>query len=172
MAYYRTRTYIAADWTGDRSVVDQLYKWNDSERWKLSFSDAHDLTQSRDTSKPCSIKKSLSIRLDASKTFVLIVGDNTKSVTKGSCRWCPSYDAYHGSCHAGGHVTYNSFIQYECEKANKDGLKIVVIYNSSVVNKSKCIEVLKNKGKHLPAYYYKNGDCYWNYQAIKNAIMD
>lgn len=27
---YRTRTYIAADWDGDRDVVEQLHKWNDS----------------------------------------------------------------------------------------------------------------------------------------------
>lgn len=27
---YRTRTYIAADWDGDRDAVDQLHKWNDS----------------------------------------------------------------------------------------------------------------------------------------------
>ncbi len=26
---YRTKTYIAADWTGDKSAVDQLHTWND-----------------------------------------------------------------------------------------------------------------------------------------------
>ena len=25
---YRTRTYIAADWSGDRDAVEQLRKWN------------------------------------------------------------------------------------------------------------------------------------------------
>lgn len=30
---YRTRTYIAADWDGDRDAVDQLHKWNDSDYW-------------------------------------------------------------------------------------------------------------------------------------------
>lgn len=24
---YRTRTYIAGDWTGDKDAIDQLYKW-------------------------------------------------------------------------------------------------------------------------------------------------
>lgn len=27
---YRTRTYVAGDWTGDKNAIDQLFKWNDS----------------------------------------------------------------------------------------------------------------------------------------------
>ena len=61
---YRTKTYIAADWTGDKDAVDQLYKWNNSNYWALSFTDAHDVTQARDGSLNCSIKSSLKKRLD------------------------------------------------------------------------------------------------------------
>ena len=46
--YYRTRTYIAADWSGDYDAVEQLHKWNSSKYWSLSFTDAHDLMQARD----------------------------------------------------------------------------------------------------------------------------
>lgn len=95
---YRTRTYIAADWDGDRDVVEQLHKWNDSNYWGLSFPDAHDLQQSRDSSLPCSIKSSLKKRMDGSKRFVLIVGDATDTVTKGSCQYCGSYDSGTSSC--------------------------------------------------------------------------
>lgn len=84
--YYRTRTYIAADWDTDSDAVEQLRKWNDGNYWSLSFSDAHDLTQARDSSLNCSIKNSLRTRLEASKTFVLIVGKNTLSVRSGSCQ--------------------------------------------------------------------------------------
>lgn len=56
---YRTRTYIAGDWDHDKDAVDQLHKWNDSNYWSLSFTDAHDLTQSNDGSLNCSIKASL-----------------------------------------------------------------------------------------------------------------
>ena len=45
---YRTKTYIAADWDTDLDAVEQLYKWNDSNHWGLSFNDAHELTQARD----------------------------------------------------------------------------------------------------------------------------
>lgn len=168
---YRTKTYIAGDWTGDKDLIDKLYEWNNSRFWKLHFLDAHDLTSSYDTSKPCSIKRSLSTRLDASKTFVLIVGSGTLGLTKGSCRWCNSYDSYHQSCHTGGRVDYRSFVQYECEKAKRDGLKIIVLYNSTYVDRSKCPECLRNNGFHIAACYNRNGQSYWNYQAIKDAIM-
>ena len=54
--FYRTRTYIAGDWDHDSDAVNQLHKWNDSDHWSLSFTDAHDLMQARDTSNNCSIK--------------------------------------------------------------------------------------------------------------------
>lgn len=92
--YYRTRTYIAADWSGDYDAVEQLHKWNSSRYWSLSFTDAHDLMQARDNSLNCSIKASLSKRLDASKTFILIVGNSTKTVRSGSCQYCKNYKTY------------------------------------------------------------------------------
>lgn len=169
---YRTKTYIAGDWTGDENLINQLYKWNRSEYWGLHFIDAHELTNSRDSSKPCSIKRSLSTRLDSSKTFVLVVGSKTLGLTKGSCRWCYSYDSYHSRCHAGGNVDYRSFVDYECEKAKRDNLKIVVLYNFANIYKDKCPESVRYTGQHLAAYYYSNGQAYWNYSAIKNAIME
>lgn len=169
---YRTKTYIAGDWTGDKNLIDTLYKWNDSDKWALSFIDAHELTQSRDTSLPCSIKRSLWDRLEASKTFVLIVGENTDSLTKGSCQYCDNYSSYSRRCLHGMAVDYRSFIQYECEKADRDNIKIVTLYNSTIIRKSKCPEVLRNKGRHVAAIYLGNdGKFHWDYQNIKNAIM-
>ncbi len=84
---YRTKTYIAADWDHDKDAVDQLYKWKADKRLSLDFHDAHDLTQARDTSLYCSVKRSLAERLNRSKTFVLIVGENTISLRKGSCQY-------------------------------------------------------------------------------------
>lgn len=166
---HRTRTYIAADWTGDKEIVDKLREWNDSGWYALNFSDAHDLTQSRDSSLPCTIKRSLSERLNGSKTFVLIVGANTKSLTKGACRYCSSYNW--GTCSRYYNMDNRSFIEYECEKAIKDNLKIVVIYNYANVDKSKCPDCIKYYGTHIPAYYYANdGKCYWNIARIKEAI--
>jgi hypothetical protein len=167
---YRTKTYIAADWTGDNDAVEKLHKWNNSNYWSLSFTDAHDLTQARDGSLNCSIKTSLSKRLDASKTFVLIVGAYTKTVRSGGCQYCESYNSYTYSCARSHFVDYRSFIEYECDKAVRDGLKIVVLYNAATVNKSKCPDVIKGLGTHVAMCYYKDGKYYWDYQAVKDVI--
>ena len=168
---YRTRTYIAADWTGDIEIVNKLREWNNSGYYRLDFTDAHDLKSARDSSLPCTIKRSLAERLNGSKTFVLIVGKDTKNLTKGGCRYCSSYSAWYGSCSRGNSVDNRSYIEYECEKAIKDGLKIVVIYNYANVDRSKCPDCIKYSGTHISAYYYAvGGKAYWNIKQITDAI--
>ena len=169
---YRTRTYIAGEWDGDSNLIETLQRWNESEKWSLSFSDAHNMKQARDTSYPCNIKRSLADRLNGSKTFVLVVGDKTKTATKGSCQFCSHYSSYWGKCLASGTPSFKSFITYECEKAVRDGLRIIVLYNSTIVQKSKCPEAVKDRGKHIAAIYKgTDGKYYWNYTEIKKAIQ-
>ena len=110
--------------------------------------------------------------MDVSKTFVLIVGNQTKTVRAGGCQYCNSYNSWNYHCSHGYSVDYRSYIEYECEKAVEAGIKIVVLYNSTVVDKSKCPDVIKSKGKHLPMMYYQNEIKYWNYSEIKNAIQN
>lgn len=177
---YRTCTYIAGDWTGDFNLINKLHEWNESEYLGLSFVDVHELTQSRDTSNPCSIKQNLRKRLNVTKTFVLIVGENTNSLTKGGCRYCSHYfTSYYGSsfCNSGSVIDNRSFIEYECEMALKDYIdnqikKIVVIYNGRTnPAKEKCPEILRRWGIHIGSIYYDyNGVRRWNYQLIKSAI--
>jgi len=62
--------------------------------------------------------------MSASKTFLLVVGENTDHVTKGSCQYCDSYNRWTSSCARGHTVDYKSYIHYECEKARKDGLNL------------------------------------------------
>lgn len=170
MAVYRTRTYIAADFDHDKDAVDQLHKWNDSKYWSLSFTDAHDLQTSNDSSLYCSIKSSLKLRMDGSKTFVLIVGNHTSTVSKGGCQYCSSYNSHTYACGKGYSVDYRSYIKYECDKAVEAGIKIIVLYNNTVINKSKCPEAVRNKGIHTTMVYYENGKYYWDYQSVKKAF--
>lgn len=167
---YRTKTYLAAEWDGDKDAIEQLHKWKKSKYWSLTFTDAHDLTQARDSSLNCSIKSSLATRLDSSKTFVLIVGSNTKTVRNGSCQYCSSYNSWTKACSRGKSVDYRSYIEYECARAIRDGLKIVVLYNAASVNKEKCPEIIKNVGTHKAMRYYENGTYNWDYQTVKNAL--
>ena len=171
MTTYRTRTYIAGDWDHDKDAIDQLYKWNNSNYWNLSFTDAHDLTSARDSSLNCSIKSSLKTRMDASKTFVLIVGNQTNSVTAGSCSWCRSYNSYTRSCMKGYTVDYRSFIKYECDKAVEADIKIIVLYNSTRIERSKCPDAVKIIGTHATMIYKGNdNNYYWDYQSVKAAF--
>lgn len=167
---YRTRTYIAADWDNDKDAVDQLHKWNDSDYWGLSFLDAHELQQSRDTSLPCSIKKSLKDRMDCSKQFVLIVGEKTTALTKGGCQHCGSYNSHTYSCARGHNVDYRSYVDYECDIAVAAGIDIVVLYNATCVDKSLCPSGLRDLGRHARMAKYCDGKYYWDYQSVKDAF--
>lgn len=167
---YRTKTYIAADWDHDKDAIDQLYKWKNGQKWSLDFHDAHELTQSRDSSLPCSIKTSLKTRMDVSKIFVLIVGNHTDSVTKGSCHLCKNYN-YYGYCVKSHTVDKRSFIKYECDKAVEADIKIVVLYNDICVNKAKCSIAVRYRGVHVAmAYKDTDGKYYWDYNAVKKAL--
>ena len=168
---YRTRTYIAADWEHDKDVVDYLRHLNDSDYFRLDFVDAHEWKQAKDTSLACTIKKSLSERLNGSKNFILIVSNTTDTRRSGSCQYCHSYNSIWGTCRAGGHVDTRSFIQYECDKAVRDNMKIVVIYKSSRIETHLCPEILKKCGTHVPAYKYdSSGILRWNIQGMTEAI--
>ena len=106
---YRTKTYLAADWDGDKDAIDQLHYWNESNYFtRLDFVDVHDFVQARDTSLPCSIKESLHLRMNMSKTFILIVGDKTKNLTKGDCRLCRNYSGnlYYEICLSNKNITH------------------------------------------------------------------
>ena len=166
----RTRTYIAADFDHDKDAVDILYKWKNDGRLDFDFNDAHELTQAQDSSLFCSIKSSLKTRMDASKTFVLIVGNNTDAVTKGGCQYCDSYNSWTYSCARGHSVDYRSYIKYECDKAVEAGINIIVRYKSTVVDRSKCPEAVRYRGFHVAMEYSSGGYYYWNYESVKAAF--
>lgn len=56
MAYRTKKLIYCREWSGDKDAVEQLHKWNDGDKWSLSFTDAHEVTQARDGSLNCSIK--------------------------------------------------------------------------------------------------------------------
>lgn len=179
----RTKTYIAGEWDGDNDAIGQLYKWNDGDKWSLHFRDVHKKKQCYDSSMPCTIKSSLCERMNDSKIFVLVVGNNTVSTRKGSCAYhnCANkqYNYTNGqyTCTVFG-KTYStqSFIDYECLLAYKAYLngemKIVVLYNAASINKSKCPEILKGIGTHKEMKSY-NGFCgryMFDYSKVRTAI--
>ncbi len=180
---YRTRTYIAGEWDGDSDAIEQIYRWNDGNKWSFHFVDAHGFKQCYDSSMPCTIKNDLSDRMSRSKTFVLVVGNNTANARQGSCsykdcgkKWY-SYTQGKYICDVAG-KTYSSesFIDYECRlayNAYRIGLmKIVVLYNAATVNKSKCPEILRGVGTHkeMKSFNLNWGLYMYDYQKVRNAI--
>lgn len=180
---YRTRTYIAGEWDGDSDAIEQIYRWNEGDKWSLDFVDAHKNRQCYDWSMPCTIKSSLSERLGRTKTFVLVVGNNTATTRKGSCVYqdCGNkqYNYFSGQflCGVVG-KTYSteSFIDYECRIAYyawlRGEMRIVVLYNATNVDKSKCPTLLRNIGIHVPmkSYNYIMQTYRYDYQVVKDAI--
>lgn len=169
-SYLRPYTYIAADWDGDSSAVQLIQQWNHDCQKSILFKDAHDLVQARDSSLNCSIKTSLASRLDESYKFILIVGNNTKTVRSGSCQYCGSLNSYGHYCARGRSVDYRSYIDFECEKAVRDGLQIVVLYNSDSINKDKCPDVVKFKGTHKEMWSWGGSNWAWDYNKIAAAV--
>lgn len=169
---YRTRTYIAGDWDHDKNAVDTLYYWKNNRYLNFDFLDAHELRDARDTSLVCSIKKSLKERLDRSKNFVLIVGNHTTSLTRGSCAYCDSYISHWVSCSRGNSISFESFIEYECRQALEAEMNIIVLYNSQTVDRSKCPSSIRYKGYHMPMhkYDYMKRELTWDYNGIKTAF--
>lgn len=168
----RTRTYIAGDWTDDQDLIRQLYMWNESSHWTLHFLDAHELTQARDSSLFCSVKKSLSERLRVSKNFILIVGNQTDSLAKGSCQYCENYQKQSHSCAKKHLCDFRSYVKYECQLAVRSELRIIVIYNYDAVHRDKCPEIVRYRGIHINGRESGNStEKSWNYTGIRTAIM-
>lgn len=103
------------------------------------------------------------------KTFILIVGKETNSITKGSCQYCNKYKNICGNayCESGNPITYKSYIQHECNLAVKNELNIVVLYNSNYVNKQLHPEIIRNNGRHISM----KEDGIYNYSKVRNAIL-
>ena len=185
MGYYRTKTYVAGDWTGDSEAIEQLYKWNEGNKWGFHFVDVHDEYNCYDSSKPCTIKDSLSERMSRSKIFVLIVGNDTKTTRKGSCAYqdCANkkfnYYLSQFECKVTGKsYSTTSFIDYECKLAyeawRKGEMKIVVFYNAASVNKTKCPAILRGIGTHkeMKAYSEFWEKYVYDYPKVRKAIEE
>jgi hypothetical protein len=101
---------------------------------------------------------------------VLIVGNNTKTVKSGGCEYCGSYNSWTKACAKGYSVDYRSYVEYECQKAVRDDLNIVILYNSASVGKIKCPDSIRAYGTHTAMWKMQDGKNVWDYQSIKKAL--
>lgn len=83
---YRNKTYVAFDGDNDIRSYSMMKAWKQNDNTDFNFHDAHSLRQARDTSTEDSIKRSLRERMNNSKVFILLVGQNTKNLYR-FVRW-------------------------------------------------------------------------------------
>jgi len=98
---YRNKTYVAFDGDNDISYYRIMQAWRANGNVAFDFHNAHDLNSARDSSSEESIKSQLRIKMQNTKLFLLLVGNNTYRCTK--------------------------FVKWEIESAIRIGLPIVVV---------------------------------------------
>lgn len=96
---YRNKTYIAFDGDNDMHYYRLMTAWNAHDGFSLNFHNAHDLNTARDSSQEESIKRQLRERFANSKLLVVLIGANTRYLTK--------------------------FVKWELEVASRLGLPII-----------------------------------------------
>lgn len=79
---YRNKTYIAFDGDNDMRYYRLMTAWSEHEGFDFDICNAHDLNTARDTSQEASIKRQLSERFANSKLFLVLIGENTRYLTK------------------------------------------------------------------------------------------
>jgi hypothetical protein len=84
---YRNKTYIAFDGDIDIRYYNLMKAWKQNDNTNFNFYDAHDLNTALDTSSEETIKRRLRERMENSKVFVLLVGNNTKNLRKPYVRY-------------------------------------------------------------------------------------
>lgn len=84
---YKNKTYVAFDGDSDIRYYNLMKAWKQSDTTEFNFYDAHDLNTAFDTSTEETIKRRLRERMENSKVFVLLVGENTKKLRKPYVRY-------------------------------------------------------------------------------------
>lgn len=117
---YRNKTYIAFDGDNDMHYYRLMTAWNANDGFSLNFHNAHDINSARDSSQEQSIKAQLRERFANSKLLVVLIGQNTRYLTK--------------------------FVKWELEVALKLGLPIVgVNLNGNRTVDDRCPPTIRNE---------------------------
>lgn len=79
---YKNKTYVCFDGDNDMHYYRLMQAWHQNDKSTFSFYNAHDINTARDTSQEASIKRQLRERLLNSKVLVVLIGANTRYLTK------------------------------------------------------------------------------------------
>lgn len=118
---YTNKTYVAFDADNDMHYYNLMKAWKQSENISFNFYDAHELNNLMQRSSEDTIKNKLKERLDNTKVFVLLVGEQTRFLYK--------------------------FVRWEIEQALNRNLPIICVNlnGKRSIDTFKCPPLLKDK---------------------------
>lgn len=119
--------YACFDGDNDIHYYRLMQAWHANDRFDFTFINAHDITQSRDTSTEETIKRSLRTRLNASDVFIVLIGASIRNLYR--------------------------FVRWEIEVALEKNMPIVAINVHSLryMDETLCPPILRNElAIHIP----------------------
>lgn len=130
---YRNKTYVCFDGDNDMHYYRLMQAWHQNDSTMFSFFNAHEINTARDSSQEASIKRQLRERLLSSKVFVVLIGSNTRYLTK-FVKWEMEQALGLGLPIIG--VNLNGMRQLDsqrCPPAIRDALSMYVSFNAAIL---------------------------------------
>jgi len=129
---YRNKTYIAFDGDNDMHYYRLMTAWKANDGFSLNFQNAHDLNTARDSSQEESIKRQLRERFANSKLLVVLIGANTKYLTK-FVRWELEVALRLGLPIIGVNLNKSRQMDDRCPPTIRDELVVYVSFNHNII---------------------------------------
>jgi hypothetical protein len=129
---YRNKTYICFDGDTDMRYYRLMEAWRDNEHLDFNFHNAHDLNTARDSSQEESIKRQLRERFANSKLLIVLIGENTRYLTK-FVRWEMEVALRLGLPIIGVNLNGARFRDERCPPTIRDELAVYVPFKEKIV---------------------------------------
>ncbi len=129
---YRNKTYIAFDGDNDMHYYRLMTAWKANDGFSLNFHNAHDLNTARDSSQEESIKRQLRERFANSKLLLVLIGANTKYLTK-FVKWELEVALRLGLPIIGVNLNKSHQMDDRCPPTIRDELVAYVSFNHNII---------------------------------------
>lgn len=129
---YRNRTYIAFDGDNDMHYYRLMTAWKANDGFSLNFHNAHELNTARDSSKEESIKRQLQERFASSKLLVVLIGANTRYLTK-FVKWEMEVALRLGLPIIGVNLNGSRQMDDRCPPTIRDQLVVYTSFNHNII---------------------------------------
>lgn len=129
---YRNKTYIAFDGDNDMHYYRLMTAWKANDGFSLNFNNAHELNTARDSSQEESIKRQLRERFANSKLLVVLIGANTKYLTK-FVKWEMEVALRLGLPIIGVNLNGSRQMDDRCPPTIRDQLVVYTSFNHNII---------------------------------------